>query len=114
MEVLFELPGKQKVGSIFAAYDNNPDSYDIQGELRAKRSPEPLAPDLYVGLRVRLTRHLAKHPGYANGMTAVVECLDNGTGAAVVRTEMQQVLMWLKGRVAYPLCPGYADTVHKF
>ena len=89
VEVLVELPGKQKVGSISAAYDNNPDNYDIQSKLRADRSPEPLALDLYVGL----TRNLTKHLGYANGITAVVESLDKRTGAVVVRTEMQQVLM---------------------
>ena len=96
VEVLVELPGKQKVGSISAAYDNNPDNYDIQSKLRADRSPEPLALDLYVGLYVGLTRNLTKHLGYANGITAVVESLDKRTGAVVVRTEMQQVLM----------CPG--------
>ena len=102
VEVLVELPGKQKVGSISAAYDNNPDNYDIQSKLRADRSPEPLALDLYVGLRVRLTRNLAKHLGYANGMTVVVESLDKRTGAVVVRAEMQQVLM----------CPRAAWPIH--
>ena len=123
VEVLFELPGKQKLGTIPAAYENNPDNYDSQGVLRTDRSPEALQLDLYAGLRVRLTRNLAKQLDYVNGMAAIVESFDTRTGAVVVRTETGQVLCIYpitdddvpQGRVTYyPLRPGYADTVHKF
>ena len=123
MEVLFELPGLVKLGSVAADYQSNPDNYDAKGNLVADRCPEPLPLDLYPGLRVRLTKNMAKTLDYVNGMAAAVLAFDRKTAAVVVRTETQEVLcvypitddtVPVSRVVYYPLRPGYADTVHKF
>ena len=80
MEVLFEQPGAHKLGTIPAAYDSNPDNYDPHGNLWEGHVPAALALDLYDGLRVRLTRNLAKHLDYVNGMSAVIQSYDRKTG----------------------------------
>ena len=122
-EVLFELPKCQKLGKVPADYQSNPDNYDAKGNLQEAQSPAPLQMELYQGLRVRLTRNMAKHMDYVNGMAAEVETFDRRTGAVIVRTETQEVLCIYPitddnvpaGRVVYyPIRPGYADTVHKF
>ena len=123
MEVLFEFPGQAKLGQVGAAYDNNPDNYDEHGKLWGDRCPAPTPLVLYQGLRLRLTRNIAKHLDFVNGMAATLVSYEPRTGAVVVETETQQVLCVYPitdddvpvGRVTYyPLRPGYADTVHKF
>ena len=123
IEVLFEQTGAAKLGQVPAAYDSNPDNFDGQGNLRQDRAPEPLPLDLYLGQRLRLTRNLAKHLDYVNGMAAVVQGYDKKSGAVLVQTETGQVLCIYPitddevpcHRISYyPVKVGYADTVHKF
>ena len=115
---------KHVVLNHFAAKnDNNPDNYDENGKLRSDRCPEPTPLVLYQGLRLRLTRNVAKHLDFVNGMAATVVSYEPRTGAVVAETETQHVLCVYPitdddvpvGRVTYyPVRPGYADTVHKF
>ena len=123
VEVLFELPGLAKLGRVPADYESNANNYEPGGRLKQDVCPEALQLDLYVGLRVRLTRNMAKHLDYVNGMMAKIQSYNSRTGAVVVQTETGQVLCIYPitddgvpvGRVTYyPLRPGYADTVHKF
>ena len=125
VEVLFELPGRIKLGGVGADYESNPDNYHWNGvayEMRQDQSPEPLKLDLYEGLRIRLTRNMNKRLDYVNGMTATVQAFDRSSGGVIVETETKQVLCVYPvtedaagGRVVYyPMKPGYADTVHKF
>ena len=60
VEVLFDLPGKPKLGRIPADYESNPENFGPAGGLRTDRRPEPLPLELYEGLRVRLTKNVNK------------------------------------------------------
>ena len=122
VEVLFELPGAAKLGTVPADFESNPENYTPAGGLKDQQ-PEPLGLTLYEGLRVRLTRNINKARDYVNGMTAMVQRYDRRSGAVIVQTETGNTLCIYPvttddvphGRVTYyPLKPGYADTVHKF
>ena len=122
VEVLFELPGAARLGTIPADFESNPENYAPAGGLK-EQQPEPLSLTLYEGLRVRLTRNINKAQDYVNGMTAIVQRYDRRSGAVIVQTETGNTLCIYpvttddvpQGRVTYyPLKPGYADTVHKF
>ena len=70
---------------------------------------EPSRLTLYSGLRIRLTRNMDKKHDFVNGMAATVHSFDPRVSYSMADDGV------LAGRVTcYPVCLGYADTVHKF
>ena len=102
-------------------WESNTENFTEKGALK-KGKLQPLHMDIYKGLRVYLTSNKDKDNDFVNGMAAVVEDYDEGSGCLEVITESGKRLSVYRstdeveghGRVAsFPVRAGYACTIQK-
>ena len=134
VQVLFRDRHKQCLGTVPCDWEANLENYDDRGRPRTDRKPEPLGQDLFLGLRLHLTKNKDKGRGFVNGMEATVEDYDAHSGLIMVRTKLGKLLSvhpyteevfgekLVHGEIrhtrignvcAYPFRAGYASTIYK-
>ena len=121
-QVLFEDRKKKVIGCIPGDWEANEANYNEKGKVHPRVKLQPTMITIYKGLRIFLTRNLAKKDDFVNGMTAEVVNYDADSKCLEVETRTGKVLavhLYTEdveghGRVtSFPIRLGYAGTVQK-
>ena len=109
---------QQKLAELPGDYEVNPDNYDNKGKL-IKEMPEPSTVPIYRGMRLHLTRNMAKARDFVNGMEATVRAFHATSGCLTVRTATGKLLAMYPytdretRATFYPVRIGYAGIIYK-
>eukprot|EP00438_Fugacium_kawagutii_P018213 Skav230735 [mRNA] locus=scaffold401:633832:634707:- [translate_table: standard] len=113
-------PRAAPLATVPGAFEDRPENYDAQGQLKAERLLEPTEVPIYKGMRLYLTRNVRKSDDYVNGMRCTVLSFDDTHDIIWVRTETGKRLPITRWHdpdhptlVYYPVRLGYCSTVHK-
>ena len=109
---------EQKLAELPGDFEDNPENYDAKGKL-VNEKPEPSKVPIYLGMRLHLTRNMAKARDFVNGMEATVRAFHATSGCLTVRTANGKLLAVYPytdretGATFYPVRIGYAGTIYK-
>ena len=121
VEAFFEDRHKTPIGKILLDYECNLENYDESGKLKLGRL-QGAPTDIYLGLRVFLTKNMDKMSDFVNGMSATIQAYDTRSKCLEVMTRtghrlaVHMVSTELDDgrRVScFPVRLGYACTIPK-
>ena len=107
--------------TIPADVESNPENYEASGKLLPPEKLVPLQTEIYIGMKLIMTRNVRKDIDYINGMECVVLGVNKKTSSVLVQTKSGfTVNVTLRQDMDdlwppyFPVRPGYASTVIKF
>lgn len=113
-------PRAAPLTTVPGAFEDNPENYNGQGNLKADRLLEPAKVPIYKNMRLYLARNVRKAGDYVNGMLCTVLSFDHHHDIVWTRTETGKrlpITRWHDpdhhGLVYFPVRLGYCSTVHK-